>query len=283
MNVQVTNVAENPPPAANRAGGSSFYLAMRILGREQREAMFEIYSFCRAVDDIADSDAPHAQRLEGLLVWRKNIDSLYSGSIPSKLGGLARAIARYALRKEDFLAVIDGVEMDARADIRAPSLDELDLYCDRVASAVGRLSVRIFGMDDAEGVALAHHLGRALQLTNILRDIDEDAAIGRLYLPQEALRKAGITTSDPASVVVEDPRLGEACIVVAERAREHYTKANEIMSRCPRRVVRAPKIMGGVYRQMLEGMISRGWARPRSRVRINKPRLIWIALRHAFV
>ncbi|HEX3163531.1 MAG TPA: presqualene diphosphate synthase HpnD [Pseudolabrys sp.] len=282
MNVQVANVTESPAPAANRAGGSSFYLAMRILRREQREAMFEIYSFCRAVDDIADSDAPHAQRLEGLLVWRKNIDSLYSGSIPPELGGLARAIAHYALRKDDFLAVIDGVEMDARADIRAPSFNELDLYCDRVASAVGRLSVRIFGMDDADGVALAFHLGRALQLTNILRDIDEDAAIGRLYLPQEALRKAGITMSDPASVV-DDPRLGEACVVVAERARDHYTKANEIMSRCPRRVVRAPKIMGGVYRQMLEGMISRGWARPRSRVRINKPRLIWIALRHAFV
>ena len=209
MNVQVTNVTESAAPAANRAGGSSFYLAMRILGREQREAMFEIYSFCRAVDDIADSDAPHAQRLEGLLVWRKNIDSLYSGSIPPKLGGLARAIARYALRKDDFLAVIDGVEMDARADIRAPSFDELDLYCDRVASAVGRLSVRIFGMDDADGVALAYHLGRALQLTNILRDIDEDAAIGRLYLPQEALRKAGITSSDPASVVARPaPRRG---------------------------------------------------------------------------
>jgi phytoene synthase len=115
-----------------------------------------------------------------------------------------------------------------------------------------------------------------------LRDIDEDAAIGRLYLPQEALRLAGITTTDPASVV-EDPRLGAACIVVAERAREHYARADEIMSRCPKRVVRAPKIMGGVYRQMLEGMISRGWARPRNRVRINKPHLIWIALRHAFV
>ena len=252
MNVQIANVTENPAPAANRAGGSSFYLAMRILGREQREAMFEIYSFCRAVDDIADSDAPHAQRLDGLSVWRKNIDSLSSGSIPPKLGHLARNIARYALLKDDFLAVIDGVEMDARADIRAPSFNELDLYCDRVASAVGRLSVRIFGMDDENGVALAHHLGRALQLTNILRDIDEDAAIGRLYLPQEALRQAGITTTDPASVV-EDARLGGACIVVAERAREHYTKANEIMSRCPRRIVRAPKIMGGVYRQMLEG------------------------------
>ena len=282
MNVQVGNVTENPAPAASRAGGSSFYLAMRILGREQREAMFEIYSFCRAVDDIADSDAPHAQRLEGLSAWRRNIDLLYAGSIPSKLENLARIITRYALRKDDFLAVIDGVEMDARADIRAPSFSDLDLYCDRVASAVGRLSVRIFGMEEADGVALAYHLGRALQLTNILRDIDEDAAIGRLYLPHEALRQAGILSTDPASVV-EDPRIGEACIVVAERAREHYMKANEIMSRCPRRVVRAPKIMGGVYRQMLEGMISRGWTRPRGRVRINKPRLIWIALRHAFV
>jgi len=282
MSVQVANVAESPAPAATRAGGSSFYLAMRILGRDQREAMFEIYSFCRAVDDIADSDAPHVQRLDGLSIWRKNIDLLYSGSIPPKLEHLARVIARYALRKDDFLAVIDGVEMDARADIRAPSFSELDLYCDRVASAVGRLSVRIFGMEDADGVALAYHLGRALQLTNILRDIDEDAAIGRLYLPQEALRQAGITSTDPASVV-EDSRIGTACIIVAERAREHYAKANEIMARCPRRVVRAPKIMGGVYRQMLEGMISRGWARPRGRVHINKPRLIWIALRHAFV
>jgi squalene synthase HpnD len=282
MNLQVANVTENPAPAASRAGGSSFYLAMRILGREQREAMFEIYSFCRAVDDIADSDAPHSQRLNGLLVWRTNIDSIYSGTIPPKLGHLARIIARYTLRKDDFIAVIDGVEMDARADIRAPSFNELDLYCDRVASAVGRLSVRIFGMNDADGIALAYHLGRALQLTNILRDIDEDAAIGRLYLPQEALRLAGITTTDPASVM-EEPRLGEACIVVAERAREHYAKAGEIMVHCPRRIVRAPKIMGGVYRQMLEGMITRGWTRPRGRVRINKPRLIWIALRHAFV
>jgi presqualene diphosphate synthase len=282
MSVQAANAAESPAPAASRAGGSSFYLAMRILAREQREAMFEIYSFCRAVDDIADSDAPHAQRVDGLRAWRKNIEQLYSGSAPPELGHLARIVARYALRKADFLAVIDGVEMDARADIRAPGFDELDLYCDRVASAVGRLSVRIFGMEDPDGVALAHHLGRALQLTNILRDIDEDAAIGRLYLPHEALRAAGITASDPA-VVVEDPRLGEACMVVAGRAREHYAKANEIMSRCPRRIVRAPKIMGAVYRQMLEAMISRGWARPRGRVHINKPRLIWIALRHAFV
>lgn len=282
MNVQPQNVVQAPSPAASRAGGSSFYLAMRILPREQREAMFEIYSFCRDVDDIADSNEPRAKRLEALAEWRKNIDALYAGQLSPRLERLAAIIPRFALRKDDFLAVIEGMEMDARADIQAPSVDELDLYCDRVASAVGRLSVRIFGMNENDGIALAHHLGRALQLTNILRDIDEDASIGRLYLPREALQLAEIAATDPASVA-QNSRIGKACMFVAARAREHFMKANEIMSCNPRRVVRAPKIMGAVYRQMLEDMISRGWSPPRRRVHISKSQLIWIALRHAFV
>ncbi|HXX09365.1 MAG TPA: presqualene diphosphate synthase HpnD [Pseudolabrys sp.] len=268
--------------AASRAGGSSFYLAMRILKREQREAMFEIYSFCRQVDDIADSDAPHPQRVTGLSEWRRNIDALYSGRNAPGLDGLAKTIVRFDLRKADFLAVIDGVEMDARADICAPSMEELDLYCDRVASAVGRLSVRVFGMNDTEGQSLAHHLGRALQLTNILRDIDEDAEVGRLYLPREALQLADIDTRDIQSVL-SNPRLGIACAFIVDRARAHFAKADEIMANCPRQVVRAPKIMGAVYRQMLEYMVSRGWLRPRNRVHVNKSHLLWIALRHAFV
>src|SRR6478672_8579370 len=202
MNVQSPELGTEASPAASRAGGSSFYLAMRILGREKRAAMFEIYSFCREVDDIADEDRPRPRRLELLSVWRKDIESLYSGSIPPGLENLARAISRFGLCKDDFLAVIDGVEMDARADIRAPPLKELDLYCDRVASAVGRLSVCVFGMSEAAGKALAHHLGRALQLTNILRDIDEDAAVGRLYLPKEALELANIDSTDPKTVVL---------------------------------------------------------------------------------
>jgi hypothetical protein len=116
------------------------------------------------------------------------------------------------------------VEMDARADIQGPSLKELELYCDRVACAVGRLCVRIFGMNDADGKALAHHLGRALQLTNILRDIDEDAAVGRLYLPKEALALANIETTDPTAVA-SSPQIGAACAFIVERAREHFTKA----------------------------------------------------------
>src|SRR5262249_24733181 len=136
MNVQSPELEAGASPAANRAGGSSFYLAMRILGREKRAAMFEIYSLCRVVDDIADEDRPRPRRLELLSVWRKDIESLYSGGVPPGRENLAQAILRFGLRKDDFLAVIDGVEMDARADIRAPNLRELDLYCDPVPSAL---------------------------------------------------------------------------------------------------------------------------------------------------
>ena len=145
---------------------------MRILPREQRQAMFEIYAFCRAVDDIADDPGPREGRLAALETWRSDIAALYAGAAPARLVGLARAVRDFDLQREDFLAIIDGMEMDVRADIRAPDHATLDLYCDRVACAVGRLSVRVFGMPREAGLALAHHLGRALQLTNILRDLD---------------------------------------------------------------------------------------------------------------
>jgi presqualene diphosphate synthase len=275
-------VSEKSPSVATRASGSSFYFAMRILPQAQREAMFEIYAFCRAVDDIADGDGSRSARMDGLAEWRRKIDELYSGRRPEGLEGLGRAIDRFALRMAEFRAVIDGMEMDAVEDIRAPDFQRLDLYCDRVASAVGRLSVRVFGMGEDEGIQLAHHLGRALQLTNILRDIDEDAGFGRLYLPREALHVAGIDTNEP-NAVIADPRIGAACNVVVERTRNHYAKANDIMAQCPRRVVRAPRIMGLAYRQVLEDMVARGWNLPRNRVSLSKSHLIGIALRHAFI
>jgi len=282
MTAQSADVADGHSPPAKRAGGSSFYLAMRILARAQREAMFEIYSFCRYVDDIADSDLPRDRRLAQLEEWRRDIDLIYAARNLPRLERLAKAVARYGLRKKDFHDVIDGVSMDARADIVAPSLEQLDLYCDRVASAVGRLSVRVFGLNDVDGNLLAHHLGRALQLTNILRDIDEDAGIGRLYIPREALQLAEVDATSPQSVA-SDPRLDKACAFIADRAREHFVRSQEVMSKCARSTVRAPKIMGEVYRQMLEDMASRGWALPRTRIHVNKLRLLWIALRHAFV
>src|SRR5947209_10238619 len=232
------------------ASGSSFYAAMRILPREQREAMFQIYSFCRQVDDIADSDGPRPERLAALQHWRDDIEALYKGDPPPRIRDYVRSVQRFDLKQQDFLAIVDGMEMDVPQDIRAPDLATLDLYCDRVASAVGRLSVRVFGLGEADGILLAHHLGRALQLTNILRDIDEDAGIGRLYLPLEGLLHAGITSSDPHKVILE-PALPKVCAGLVARARAHFEKADEIMRRNRRRVVRAPSIMSRYYRAIL--------------------------------
>ena len=268
-----------PSQAAARASGSSFYRGMRILPRAEREAMFEIYSFCRAVDDIADDPGPREPRRGQLRAWRADIDALYAGSPPPQLAGLAQAVKQFNLRRGDFLAVIDGMAMDVEADIRAPDRATLDLYCDRVACAVGRLSVRVFGMQPEAGLALAHHLGRALQLTNILRDLDEDAAMGRLYLPLEALRDAGIIATDPATVLA-NPMLGAVCSGIVALARDSFREAEAIMAESPRRTVRAPRIMGAAYRAILDKLTARGFAPPRAPVQHSKLRLLLIVARN---
>ena len=264
------------------ASGSSFYAAMRILPPAQREAMFQIYSFCRQVDDIADSNGPREERLAALQQWRDDIDALYRGEPPARLKDYVGSVKTFGLRREDFLAIVVGMEMDVPADIRAPDMATLDLYCDRVASAVGRLSVRVFGMGEEDGVALAHHLGRALQLTNILRDIDEDAGLGRLYLPREGLLLAGITGDDPQKVSA-DKALPRVCAPLAQRAAIHFAKADEIMDRSPRRVVRAPRIMSKYYRAILDLLLARGFAAPREPVRVTKLTKLAILFRYAFI
>ena len=270
------------PSAAKRAAGSTFYTAMRILPRARREAIFEIYAFCRAVDDVADRQAPRAERLAELKGWRADVDSLYGGAPSMRLKGLAGAVNTFGLDKEDMLAIIDGMEMDVREDIRAPDFATLDLYCDRVASAVGRLCVKVFGMDGTEGKELAHHLGRALQLTNILRDLDEDAAIGRLYLPREALEGAGIAMRDPCSVLA-DGGIAQACAPVVERARDHFQRADEVMRRCPRWTVRAPRLMAEAYKLKLDALVARGWLPPRRAISVSRLDLLWVVARYAFV
>ena len=265
------------------AAGSSFYLAMRILPRQQREAMSAVYAFCRAVDDIADGDGAREERLAALERWRAEIDRICAGADPgTRSPALSAAVQRFGLRREDFHALIDGMAMDASADIRAPDWATLDLYCDRVASAVGRLSIRIFGIADEPGVGLAHHLGRALQLTNILRDLDEDATLGRLYLPREALLSAGIGETRP-DAVLRHPRLGAACAEVAAEADRHFAAADRVMDSCPRGVVRAPRLMAAAYRSILKGLRKRGWSPPRRHVCPNKLRLVGALLRYGLL
>ncbi len=278
-----SNLVTSSAEAATQASGSSFYAGMRVLPKAEREGMYAVYSFCRQVDDIADDlEGAQEDRRDLLNAWRADLAALYAGDRPMRTAFLAEPVARFGLRQADFLAVIDGMEMDVDHDIRAPDLETLDLYCDRVASAVGRLSVKVFGMDETPGLILAHHLGRALQLTNILRDLDEDATIGRLYMPAELLAEAGIESDDPA-VVVDDARLAVAAAALAERARSHYAQANAVLTARPRGRMIAPRLMYGVYSRILERMAQIGWAPPRSRVRVGKLELLWILIRRGLL
>jgi squalene synthase HpnD len=262
---------------------TSFQAGMRILPPARREAMYAIYAFCREVDDIADEPAPDDEKRRGLAGWRAAIDALYAGHPDRAITvALAPAVAEYGLAREDFLAVIEGMEMDAYEAICAPTRDELDRYCDRVASAVGRLSVKAFGATEPEAADVAHHLGRALQLTNILRDLDEDAERDRLYLPAEFLDAAGIETRDPISVLAH-PKLGDACDALAEVAREHYRGAAAALRKCARRPMRPARVMMHAYRRILDALTRRGWARHAEPVSNAKLTKLWIVLRHGLI
>ena len=262
------------------ASGSSFYAAMRLLPVAERGAMFAIYGFCRQVDDIADE--PHysdPERIAGLDRWRSNIEALFSGAPPAEVAFLKGPVEHFGLNKSDFLAIIDGMQMDVGSPIRAPDFATFDLYCDRVASAVGRLSVRVFGMDDSPGQDLAHHLGRALQFTNILRDLDEDADMGRLYLPNEALLDGGVTGETPHEIL-NHPGIDGACRWVAKLAQHHYVAADSILSARPAGRLRAPRVMSAVYGEILRRMVRQGWVAPRTRIKLGKAAMTWIALRY---
>ena len=263
---------------AKAAAGSSFYAGMRILPREKREAMYDVYGFCRAVDDIADGDACADDPTGAMNRWRTDIDALYDGGDAGQASFLRPHVQRHGLRRKDFLAVIDGMEMDLRGPVVAPDFVTLDLYCDRVASAVGRLSVRIFGLEERTGIDLAHHLGRALQMTNILRDLDEDAGLGRLYLPREDLLASGMTELTPRAVLAH-PGLPQVCAGLLRQARAHYLEATRIMDGAPRSVVKAPRLMASAYGDVLARLAKRGFAAPRVRVGVDKLRLIGAVLR----
>src|SRR5258707_5544884 len=253
---------------------------MRLMPRPESEAMFAIYAFCRMVDDIADDGiGTRADRAQALKKWRADIDLLYEGKPPPRAQFLAEQVKRYGLRKADFLTVIDGMDMDVAEDIVAPDLKTLDLYCERVASAVGRLSIKVFGMDEGPGFELAHHLGRALQLTNILRDIDEDAAIGRLYLPREYLEALDCCRQMHPAAIIAKPEIDVVCRRGAKLAHDHYDEAQRILSARPRGRIKTPRLMAAVYSEILRASEAQGFVAPRHRVSLSKSRLLSLVLR----
>lgn len=252
-------------PAAHAAAvvarsGTSFALGMRILPRPRREAMYAIYAFCREVDDAADEPNPDAVKLALLANWRHEVEAVYAGRPQHPVGrALAPAVARYDLPKAELLAVIDGMEMDVRDGILAPDLPTLQLYCRRVAGAVGILSLNAFGAAGEPARRFAVALGEALQLTNILRDVAEDAGRGRLYLPADLLRRHGIEPDRGIQAVLASPGLDAACRELAALAGARFAEADRHLAESDRRALRPALLMMGVYDDLLSRLLARGW------------------------
>jgi phytoene synthase len=198
---------------ASRPGtvGTSFCWVMHLLPVQRRKAVHALCAFCREVDDVADGEAAPSLKQILLMNWRSEVAHLYAGRPRHTVTlGLNKAIHLYGLQCHDFLAIIDGAEMKAQTVVRAPSLAQLDRYCECAAVAVSRLLLRIFGNETPAGERVAEELGRALQFTNVLRDLVRDAKRHRLYLPRELLHAHGIFATTPSWVLAQ-PALPDVC------------------------------------------------------------------------
>lgn len=261
--------------------GSSFRQGMKVMPAAGRAAMYAIYAFCREVDDVADEPGDPADKRAQLAEWRLEIDRLYEGR-PTYLTtrALLEPMRTFDLPKDEFLQVIDGMEMDAGAPIWGPSLEDLMLYCRRVAGAVGMLSIHAFGETRPPSPELAVSLGNALQLTNILRDVHEDATNGRLYLPRELLDKHNVAATTP-DALLDDPGVALVCADLAAMAKQHFAETLKLLPQLDRRKMRPAILMMAIYRRTLEGLEARGWDRLDEPVRISRVEKIWIALRYS--
>ncbi|MEM9169207.1 MAG: squalene/phytoene synthase family protein [Pseudomonadota bacterium] len=267
-----------------KASGTSFGPGMAILPKPRRDGMHAIYAFCREVDDIADDDGlSRDERMARLAAWRDEIDRVYDGRPQFPAGAaLLEPVRRFSLDKTEFVLMIEGMEMDADGPVVAPSLERLFAYTRRVAGAVGQLSMPIFGAPAgpvADQFSLS--LADALQLTNILRDVGEDAAIGRLYLPRELLDKHAVPT-DPARVVGA-AGLATVGAELGDVAAEKFAAAREALAALDWRVLRPALLMMGVYEAYLKKLRLRGWDRIGEPLHMGKAEKLTIAARYALM
>ena len=266
-----------------RRSGTSFYWAMRLLPAIKRQAMFAIYAFCREVDDIADSDAPKDEKLSALDDWRDNIEALYQGQArrPTTVA-LLQPISRFDLPKSEFLLMIDGMEMDARAETTTPSMTELEHYCRAVAGTVGLLSMSVFGQRGRELDRGALALAEALQLTNILRDLHEDAQRQRLYLPRELLLQYGIKPETPIEAI-RHPGIKGVCRALASRAEKCFIQSSRLLEKGERGELRPALIMMHVYQRLLQRLQKADWQRLDRRISLSKIERLLIAIRYGWL
>lgn len=258
--------------------GSSFYYSFLFLPPPQRLAITALYAFCREVDDVVDSDMEPEIARRKLFWWRDEVGRLFEGHPQHPVTrALAEPIGRVNLPREHFLEIIDGMEMDLDHN-SYPSFRELSLYCHRVASIVGIMSAEIFGYTDRHTHRYAHQLGMAFQLTNILRDVGEDARRGRIYIPLDELEAFGVGTDEITGTVTTE-RVRKLLAHQAERAREHYRRAFELLPEADRHAQRAGLAMAAIYQATLDEIERDGFRVLEQRTSLTPVRKLWLAWR----
>jgi phytoene synthase len=259
-----------------RRSGSSFAAAFWMLPMPRRRALHAIYAFCRLADDIADDPSVSGDRAKLLERWRDELAAVYEGRAAHPVGvALADAVERYRLPQDVFLDLLRGVESELRGET-IETFADLERYCYRVASTVGLLLVRVLEARSPDALEYARQMGIAVQLTNVLRDVGEDAQSGRIYLAHEDLERMHV---NPASLrdgkMTEEIRLLLA--LYAERARIRYETAARLLPAEDRHVLRPAEAMGRIYRTLLDELHARGFPCLGAALRLSKPRRLAIA------
>ncbi len=259
------------------ASGSSFYYSFLFLPKPRREAITALYAFCREVDDIADECTDFQVARTKLNWWRGEIDNLYQGQPQHPVTkALAPAVAAYDLSAEHFHEIIDGMEMDLEYN-RYQDFKQLQLYCYRVASVVGLLSASIFGYRNRDTLKYAHDLGMAFQLTNIIRDVGEDARRNRIYLPLDELARFGVLEDDILHSR-ESEQVRQLLEFQIERAESFYDRALNALPAEDRKQQRTGLIMTAIYRTLLREIKAGGAQQVlNARISLTPLRKLWLA------
>ena len=273
MNKTIKNIVKK--------SGSSFFWGMHMLPSKERRAIYTLYAFCRHIDDIVDGNEALSHKMELINAWRKEIDNIYDKKVPASCIGrnIYKNCMRFDIPKTDLTSLISSISMDIPNPLQAPNLDDFYKYCQGVACAPGSMTLRILGCKDENLIKdLSTSLGVAMQATNILRDVREDALADRLYIPKEFLQKAGIETSDPKEVIV-DKKLSVAREELAKLAMQNYDKSFELINKLDKKTSRSIKALAYVYKRYFDIMQNRGWEVISPKPSINRFVKILLVLR----
>ncbi|VAW62307.1 Phytoene synthase [hydrothermal vent metagenome] len=260
------------------ASGSSFYSSFRFLPELKRRAITALYAFCREVDDVVDECKDETVARQTLNWWRLEVAKLYQGDATHPVTqALQNLLNDFNLAEEYLLEIIDGMEMDLDTH-RYATFKDLSLYCYRVASVVGLLSAEIFGFENRGTLKYAHDLGMAFQLTNILRDVREDAERGRIYLPQDELQQFGVTQQNLMQPITNDA-VKSLFKFQADRAHEFYIKAFNALPEEDRYAQRSGLIMAEIYQSLLDEIENDGYRVLEHRIKLTSTRKLWLVWR----